>query len=502
MSEVLVSRRGMQFLSQPTSEPVDVRFDERRVWSFLPARDAGSGRSRSFVDWPGLLVPYLDGRSHVVLAGHTSRSVLFDDEVAFTDADRRVSVVDDQGHQLAIDKTGRLQREFDDTDQSVREFIIEAVDAILHDLRDKAGLDAFLAFGCLLGAVRTGRMIGHDADADVAYLSKHTHPLDIIRENRAALSVMRRLGYNIVEMSAAGFKIWLQLPGGRRCGVDVFGSYFFDGGFYMLPTVHGALDRTSLLPTSTVVLEGRELIAPAKPEDLLALTYGPSWRVPDPSFKYEHPRYLRRHMDGYWRGVRSHLRDWNGFYRSGLADRVPSEPSLFARWVDEYIGDEQTIVDAGAGTGRDASWFAGQGHHVLALDYASQARRRVRRLAARSGIDLEVDHVNFYDVRSTLLLGGRLAHDPKPRHVYARMLVDTLSASGRSEFFRFARMVSRRGGMTLLEFRIGRAVSPHALVDQITSRGGVVELREQGRDLAPLGDQNPAMCRLVVRWNR
>ena len=42
-------------------------------------------------------------------------------------------------------------------------------------------------YGCLLGAVRDGHMIGHDSDADVAYLCEYTHPFDIIRECTAAI---------------------------------------------------------------------------------------------------------------------------------------------------------------------------------------------------------------------------------------------------------------------------------------------------------------------------
>ena len=37
-----------------------------------------------------------------------------------------------------------------------------------------AGVEAFLAYGTLLGAVREGRLLGHDSDADLGYVSRHT----------------------------------------------------------------------------------------------------------------------------------------------------------------------------------------------------------------------------------------------------------------------------------------------------------------------------------------
>ena len=143
-------------------------------------------------------------------------------------------------------------------------------------------------YGCLLGAVRNGHMIGHDSDADVAYLSAYTHPFDIIRECTAAIRTMKSLGWKVVKMSGANFKVWVPLPDGRRCGIDVFGSFHIGDSFYVTGSLTGTLDRSALLPFGTVTLEGREITAPAKPEEVLAFTYGPKWRVPDPAFHFDH----------------------------------------------------------------------------------------------------------------------------------------------------------------------------------------------------------------------
>ena len=116
------------------------------------------------------------------------------------------------------------------------EAVLDSVERVLHDLREECGLDAFLAFGCLLGAVRDGHVIGHDCDADVSYLSPHTHPFDIIRENKRAADTMASLGWEITRMSAGDFKIWTKPGGGRRVGIDVFAAFYVDG---RVP--HGAL---------------------------------------------------------------------------------------------------------------------------------------------------------------------------------------------------------------------------------------------------------------------
>src|SRR6185503_10409224 len=98
--------------------------------------------------------------------------------------------------------------------------------------------------------VRSGHMIGHDSDADLSYLSAYTHPFDIIRENQRAAARMKELGWHLVRMSEADFKVWVDLADGRRCGIDVFGGFHVDGVFHMMPNVRGELDRSSLVPVS------------------------------------------------------------------------------------------------------------------------------------------------------------------------------------------------------------------------------------------------------------
>ena len=43
----------------------------------------------------------------------------------------------------------------------------------MRDLTEGCGLEAYLNYGALLGAVRDGAMIAHDSDTDVCYLSQH-----------------------------------------------------------------------------------------------------------------------------------------------------------------------------------------------------------------------------------------------------------------------------------------------------------------------------------------
>jgi SAM-dependent methyltransferase len=507
-----VSSHGVR-VPHALREVVDVRFGEDRIWSFNPERDR-SRLSRGWVRWPRQLEPFLDGVAQVSLVRHVSGETVFEQRVGFGTGADPIRLVAPDGHSLAIDKGGHLQRMFASTDRAVTEEVLDAVERVLHDLREECGLEAFLAFGCLLGAVRDGHLIGHDCDADVSYLSPHTHPFDIIRENKRAGDTMRALGWEITRMSAGDFKIWTRPGGGRRVGIDVFSSFYVDDTFYMVPSVTGSLERSALLPVGEVTLEGRRFAAPARPEALLELTYGPQWRVPDPSFAYDASRATRRRLNGWLRNNRRYLRYWGDFYRSAASRRVPTTPSRFAHWVADRLEPRQTVLDVGCGNGRDAVHFAEQGHAVYALDGTVLARRLTRRLADERSVEVRRRALNLNDLASTLVSGARFAHRTRPPHIYARFLLDAVEPDTRQNFFRWAQMIQRRGGLTFLEFRTWRGtlrasafpfhyrslLVPSRVVAEVERLGGTVVHREEGVGLAPFERENPHTCRLIVRW--
>lgn len=513
-----VSPRGL-LVPSSVSGAVDVLIDGQRVWSFNPERDGRRDHARRVsVKWPKALAAHLDGVAHVELVDHVSRDVLHTQTVRFGELPRRVRVVDAEGNPLAVDKGGRLQRDFSNTEDASRDGIMDALERVMHDLTERCGLDAYLMYGCLLGAVRDGHMIGHDSDADVAYLSRHGHPFDVIRECTAATRQMRALGWQVVRMSGANFKVWVPLPDGRRCGIDVFGSFHIGDRFHVTGSLTGRLDRSALVPFGTVTLEGRQIVAPARPEEVLAFTYGPGWRVPDPAFHFDHDPVDVQRMEAWFRSPRRRLRFWHDFYKSAGSARVPSEASLFAQWVQQRLQDRlggpTHVLDVGAGTGRDAAYFAAQGHRVAALDFSGLGMRRTRALRAEQGLKVTIRSLNLEDLRSVLLTGTRFAHQRGTREVYARGLLDALGPRGRDNFWRFASMVQRRGGETFLEFRTPRSrrepkffgahqrtyLDPDVALREIDAYGGRVVHREIGRDLAPLEHENPHICRLVVRW--
>jgi SAM-dependent methyltransferase len=184
--------------------------------------------------------------------------------------------------------------------------------------------------------------------------------------------------------------------------------------------------------------------------------------------------------------------------------------------ASEYPSD-RPLVDVGAGTGRDAFWFARkQGRSVLAVDYSVNAVNRGQRLAGAKGLAATFEVANLYDARSVLALGARLSRTEEPVDLYVRFTLHDLEPVGREHLIRLASMSLRRGGYLFLEFRTPRDrhrhhefgrhprryAEPADVAAEIEAAGGRVVHQVEGTGLSPLREEDPYLCRMVASWSR
>ena len=216
-------------------------------------------------------------------------------------------------------------------------------------------------------------------------------------------------------MSGANFKVWVPLPDGRRCGIDVFGSFHIGERFYVTGSLTGTLDRSALLPFGTVTLEGREIAAPAQPEEVLAFTYGPEWRVPDPAFHFDHdPADVQRMEPVVPRAaapaaVLAATSTRAPTPRGSRPSRRRSPPGRTSGWWTAATprAPSSTSAPAPDATRRTSP---PQGHQVVALDFTTTGLRQTEELRAQAGGTVNVRSLNLEDLRSVLVTGARFAH--------------------------------------------------------------------------------------------
>jgi SAM-dependent methyltransferase len=503
---------------------VDVRLDGRRVWSFWIVRDGVSTGSTSGIEaghlvrWPASLHPHLDGVTRLEVVGHVDGAVLLDAEQQFGTSDVRIAVVDQAGVPLAVDSAGHLSPTFETRDADQVAPLLDSVERLLGELHE-LGVDAFPAYGTLLGAVRQGGLIGHDNDADLGYVSRFETPVDVIRESYRLQRRLTRHGYRVHRYSAAAFRVDVVEPDGFVRGLDVFGGFFEGGNLTLLGEIHAPFDRASILPLGTTTLEGRTLPAPARPEDLLAATYGPEWRVPDPAFVFEKPPSTYRLLNSWFRGSGVNRREWDSMYSKAALRPPRSKPSSLARFVAKDAAAD-LVVDLGCGRGSDAGWLAANGTAAIGLDFAPEGFATMAARATEHDWPVEFREFNLLEWRQTVTMAARIAHQPGSRAVLARHLVDALPIDARPSLWSFASVVLRAGGRLYADFLSAAAPDdkwardmlltprvPDVIVAEIEQSGGRILERTDlhGADLGlqirhdPHGEFRQA-CRLVVEW--
>jgi SAM-dependent methyltransferase len=493
----------------------DILLNDRHVWSLLPKRDTFSEDGVPVASWPPALRRYLSGRAEVVVRDHVTGELLATTRHVFGgDSTSEVTVTDPSGRSLVLDKWGRLTRPLSAEASGVIDELMDEVVRVMDVLRYKAGVPAYICYGTLLGAVRNGKLIGHDNDIDIAYVSEHPHPVDVVREGYRVERILRDEGWVVRRGSGVRLNVRLKLRDGSMRFVDVFTSHWVEGVLYIPSDTGYRTPRETILPLSTVELMGRRVPAPADPETLLAATYGESWRVPDPSFMYTTPRWLSRRLGGWFGGLMTHRKHWDSF--NAKAPRlVPGAPTKFAHWVSTEYPSTRPLVDLGTGTGRDALWFAKRQHRdVIAVDYSVRAVNRGARRSRAEHLPVTFELLNLYDTRAALTLGARLSREEVPVDLYARFTLHALDTPGRENLFRVASMALRRGGLLFVEFRTHedrgrpkafgehprRYLRPNRVVAEIEAAGGRVVKRVQGTGLADLRTEDPHVCRIVASW--
>jgi hypothetical protein len=488
---------------------VDVLFDGRRVWSFWVARDSGSKAGGTHhVPWPKRLAKFFDGHTRIELRTHVDDELLYDAEHSFGRADGRIAVVDAQGRPVGIDNDGRLQRTFETRSAAQTAPLLDSVERILVALSD-IGIEAFPAYGTLLGAVREGRLLGHDSDADLAYVSRRTAPVDVIRESFVIERRLAELGFRIERYSGAGIKVFVTESDGSVRGLDVFGGFYAHGHLMVLGEIRAPLPESAVFPLGTTTLEGRTLPAPADPDALLTATYGAAWRTPDPAFVYETPGSTARRFNDWFRGTKVDRKDWDRRYLGKRRENPKRKPPGLARWLLAREGSQVRVVDVGCGRGGAVRWLARQGVPTLGLDYAPIGYEFLETWGRqRPALPMEFGMFNLLEMRHVLGWGARLAHEPTPPVLMASHLIDSVTRDGRANLWRFARMASGPGGRLYLEFlsqaadgdswaerRLLRPLDPERVSQEVVAAGG--DVVETTQTSAGQGRQN---TRMVIQW--
>lgn len=503
---------GVRVTGVGRASALSVLIDGHRVWT-VRVTDADSlpdGTLR--LTWPPALAERLRGGALVEVQVSPTGEVLARSQVVFDASPGGPDLTDEQGARLSVTKYGNLRAAFDSLERGTIDAYLDQAQAVVHALVEECGRAAFLDYGTLLGAVRDGRMISHDLDIDIGYLSDASGPADAMRDSFAVERILRRrLGWRVLRKDGGLLQVFFPQADQRRRNVDIFTAFFSDGYLYQVHDTRMPGTVDDILPLSEVTLEGRMMPAPNRPKVLLSSLYGPNWMVPDPSFAYDSSE-AQQTLRSWFVGPRFERDQWAHFYaRRGSA--VPTTPTDFARWVLPRTHADR-LIDMGCGNGRDSVFFAENGRRVVAMDAVPAALNTARQLAGKRGVPLRTRRINLDSLRETLAAGALDARAQGSTDVYGRFLAHCLGHDSMDHFWRYSSMVLSSGGRCFLEFRTPedrgrqkhfnrrphRYVQPERIAAGARSRGGRVVEQQEGTGMAVLGDEDPWMCRMVIEW--
>lgn len=430
---VRASRRGFRLRTGGGGNPtVDVFFDGHRVWSTkLPPPNPRTGVRR--VPWPAAVVPHLHGASTLTVRNSATGEDIASGEVRFG-GPGRVAMTDAQGRWLAVDKWNRLGPSFDGNESGVQDRLLRSA-AVVAEHMAEWGYPVYIVGGSLLGAMRSGALLPHDDDIDFAFLCDKSDPQDV---TLVSFELERRLtgvGYTIVRHSHAHLEIvFFTDEGSIDYYIDIFTGYHSEDGRYNQPfALRGDLARSDLLPTKPLQVGGVALPAPAVPEAWLEYAYGPNWRVPDPSFRWETPGSTLRRFENSF-GVFNRQRVfWEKTWQE-VDKRGPADPEEFDD-VDRFLRllpEESFVIDLGCGDGRQTERIAAAGHRVLGVEYSYEALRVARQTQPER---VEYRFLNLNDRHALTLFALDLIDQGAQPYFFARDLLHLLPPLGRADLF-------------------------------------------------------------------
>ena len=160
----------------------------------------------------------------------------------------------------------------------------------LYASADASGYDLQIAYGSLLGCIREESFVPHDDDIDlVLHCGEQDNVVAAAIEFRKRLHALA--GPNPVRVDTNG-QGHINFRFERDVSFDIFAAWSDKGKYFQNFTIAGGVSINSVLPSKEGVLMGTRVLLPNSPNDVLEAIYGPSWKIPNPLFRWNRPAHV------------------------------------------------------------------------------------------------------------------------------------------------------------------------------------------------------------------
>lgn len=385
-------------------------------------------------------------------------------------------------------------------------------------IKENTGIDIYLSYGCLLGAVRNGKMISHDFDIDLGFHASGETKEEIVSQCRKLIRYLTHNSHRVKVESNGQFKAAKMFPGNLYLTIEFFVSWVQGDEFFLYFGIPGAKIAKDILPFSEIEIEGVKLPAPSNPEAMVEAIYGSDWKIPNPDFKYDNIDWTP--FQGF--SVNKNKSHWEDYYSKKTQNDVWTEyPSQFGAFCASEIKPNSRLLDFGCGNGRDSLFLSQIGHDVLACDYSQSAVDLVKAKGEAKDLSIQGSVLNIYDTSNVQMMIKK--HQKSFDVIYSRFVMHAITLGGQDRFLRLAKKILKPDGRIFLEFRNSkderansgtvlsddersdghyrRFIKTTEFVDHASERGWAVEYLAEGTGFAKFKGEDPNVTRIILTFN-
>ncbi|MGQ0463765.1 MAG: methyltransferase domain-containing protein [Sporichthyaceae bacterium] len=413
------------------------------------------------------------------------------------------------GH--VFSRKGRLQLS-KSLDEAWQTEVLDFYGKLRTTVKDALGLDLFVMYGSLLGAVREGGFIGHDDDFDVAAIVDASTGPEAIEQLKKLAFALIDAGYDVEGRRTA---VHVHHRDNPKLRIDIFHLYFDAAG--VLQFAFGVAGNKDVTKESWQGLAEQtfgpsSVLVPVNGEAMCETVYGDGWRVPNPGFNWDTDRSKRA------RDAIVPLDDVEEIYWANFYAKVEyTSGSTFQEWVNGREGMTEHVVDIGCGDGRDSYAFGQAGRHVTGLDRSHIGVRHADKKAHDMGmyprVQFQACDVGEADPLRGVLAGATERAGAAPITFYARFFLHSIPEDVQETLMTTVASVARSGDKFAAEFRttadaeLAKVHTKHyrrfqdgwAFGTALRERYGFdVEFEVEDTGFSPYKDEDPVLYRVVA----
>ena len=132
---------------------------------------------------------------------------------------------------------------------------------------------------------------------------------------------------------------------------------------------------------------------------------------------------------------------WTKFYRNNIDNKELLKPTTFAKFLinEDYIVNQNKLIELGCGNGRDSIYFGEQGVHVTAIDQCENTTKQLNTIA----------NIDSYHADFTRLIQSKKNFDV----VYSRFTLHSITDEDEERTLEWIYKNLKKDGLLCIEAR-------------------------------------------------